>query len=88
MMDRVVVAGIVWMFLVAAVIFMALCRISNATEDQKLMHAGLDPENRVHLRLRHVIQSEDRIGIALTVTAFIYTVIFAVLLAHRILPVH
>ena len=86
-MDRVVVAGLVWMFLVAAVIFLALCRISNAMEDEKLTHAGWNAQNPVHLRLRHVIHSEDRIGIALTVTAFIYTVILAVLLAQRILPV-
>jgi len=81
MMVRVVVAGVVWMFLVAAVIFLALCRISNAMEEQKLTRAGWNTQNPVHLRLRHVIQSEDRIGIALTVTAFIYTVILAALLA-------
>jgi len=74
MMDRVVVAGVVWMFLVAAVIFLALCRISNALEERKLARG------RVQLRLRQVIQSEDRIGITLTVTTFIYTVICAFLL--------
>ena len=56
-------------------------------EDEKLTRAGWDTQNPVHLRLRQVIQSEDRIGIALTVTAFVYTVIFAVLLAQKILPV-
>jgi hypothetical protein len=81
MMDRVVVACVVWMFLVATVIFLALCRISNAIEEQKLTSAGWNNENPVHLRLRHVIQSEDRIGIPLAVTAFICTVILAVLLA-------
>jgi hypothetical protein len=86
MMDRVVVAGVVWMFLVAAVIFLALCRISNAMEEQKLTRAGVNPENPAHLRLRNVIRSEDRFGIALTATAFLYTVFFAFLLAHTILP--
>lgn len=85
MIDHVVVAGVVWMFLVAAVIFLALCRISNAIEEQRLTRMGLDTENPVHLRLRDVIQSEDRIGITLTVTAFIYTVIFAFLLAQKML---
>jgi hypothetical protein len=86
MMDRVVVAGVVWMFLVAAVIFLALCRISNAIEEQKLTHAGINPEDPAHLRLRNVIQSEDRFGISLTVAAFVYTVFFAFLLAQKILP--
>jgi hypothetical protein len=86
MMDRVLVAGVVWMFLVAAVIFLALCRISNAIEEQKLTRAGLNPENPAHLRLRNVIQSEDHFGIALTVAAFLYTVFFAFLLARKILP--
>jgi hypothetical protein len=76
MIDHVIVAGVVRMFLVAAVIFLALCRISNAIEEQKLAR-------RVQLRLRQLIQSEDRIGITLTVTTFIYTVIFAILLVQK-----
>lgn len=87
MMDRVVVAGVIWMLLVAAVIFLALCRISAAMEDEKLTRAGLDTGNQVHLRLRHLIRSEDRIGITLTATAFLYTVILAFLLGQQILPV-
>lgn len=86
MIDHVVVAGVVWMFLVAAVIFLALFRISNAIEEQRLTRARSAAESPVHLRLRQVIQSEDRIGITLTVTTFIYTVIFAVLLAQKISP--
>jgi hypothetical protein len=86
MMDGVLVAGVVWMFLVAAVIFLALCRISNAIEDEKLTSVGISRENPVHLRLRSVIHSEDRIGIALTITAFAYTVFFAFLLARKIVP--
>ena len=84
MIDHIVVAGVVWMFLVAAVIFLALCRISNAIEEQRLARARA--ESPVHFRLRQVIQSEDRIGITLTVTTFIYTVIFAILLAQKIAP--
>jgi len=79
-------AGVVWMFLVAAVIFVALGRISNAIEEQKLTRTGVNAENPAHLRLRTLIQSEDHFGIALTVIAFLYTVIFAFLLAQRILP--
>jgi hypothetical protein len=86
MMDGIVVAGVVWMFLIAAVIFVALCRISNAIEEQKLTRAGVNPENPAHLRLRNVIQSEDHFGIALTVIAFLYTLTFAFLLAHSVLP--
>ena len=86
MIDHVVVAGVLWMFLVAAVIFLALCRISNAIEEQRLARARSGAESPVHLRLRQVIQSEDRIGITLTVTTFIYTVIFAILLAQKFPP--
>lgn len=75
------------MLLVAAVIFLALCRISNAIEEQRLARARSHAENPVHFRLRQVIQSEDRIGITLTVTTFVYTVIFAILLAQRIPPI-
>lgn len=74
------------MFLVAAVIFLALCRISNAIEEQKLTGTGVNAENPAHLRLRNVIRTEDRFGIGLTTTALAYTVFFAILLAQRIAP--
>jgi hypothetical protein len=86
MIDRIVIAGVVWTFLVAAVIFFSLCRISNAMEEQRLARARSGTQNPAHFRMRQIIQSEDRIGITLTVTTFIYTVIFAVLLAQKIAP--
>jgi len=64
MTDWIVVTGVVWMLLVGTVIFLALCRISNAMEEEKLTRAGLPASNPVHVHLLHVIQSEDRTGIA------------------------
>lgn len=86
MTDWIVVTGVVWMLLVATVIFLALSRISNAMEEEKLTRAGLPASNPVHAHLLHVIQSEDRTGIALTAIAFICSVIIAFMLADRILP--
>lgn len=85
-MDWIVVAGLVWMFLVAAVIFLALCRISTAMTEEKLARAGLPVASRIHAQLLHVIQSEDRAGIALTAVAFICSVFLALMLADRMLP--
>ena len=66
------------MFLIASVILLALFRIS-AT-----MHK-LSPTNPLHAHLRQVIHSEDRIGIALTIAAFIFSVALAFMLADQIL---
>ena len=85
-MDWIVVAGVIWMLLVAAVIFLALCRISTTMEEEKLTRAGFPASSALHVHLLHVIQSEDRTGIALTAVAFICSVILAFMLADRILP--
>jgi hypothetical protein len=86
MTDWIVVAGVVWMLLVGAVIFLALCRISTAMEEEKLTHAGWSESSALHVQLAHVIQSEDRTGIALTAAAFICSVVLAFMLANQILP--
>lgn len=77
-------AAVAWMFLVAAVIFLALGRISAELSDEKLTRAGLGGADPLHLRLRQVIQTEDRLGIALTVAVVIASVILAIVLAGRI----
>jgi hypothetical protein len=91
MMNQVLVEGILWMLLVAAVILLALVRTRHDMEALKLTRAGLSAENPAHLRVRHVIHAEDGAGIVLTVltvTALIYTGIFAFILALKVLPVH
>lgn len=84
MNDWIEVGAVVWMFLVAAVIFVAICRISAAMQDEKLTRGGISLSSPVHLHLRHVIQSEDRTGIVLTVAAFICSLILAFMLADWI----
>jgi hypothetical protein len=84
MFDWIVVGGIVWLALVAAVIFLALGRISAAMSDQRLTRAGLNRANPLHLRLRHVIQTEDRVGISLTILVAICSVVLGFLLANQI----
>ena len=85
MTDWVLIAGVAWMFLIASVILLALFRISAAMHDEKLMHTGLSPTNPIHAHLRQVIHSEDRIGLALTIAAFIFSVALAFMLADQIL---
>lgn len=80
MTDWVMVAGVAWMFLIASVILLALFRISATMHDEKL-----SPTNPLHAHLRQVIHSEDRIGIALTIAAFIFSVALAFMLADQIL---
>lgn len=84
MNNWIVVAGVIWTFLVTAVIFLALCRIIAAWRDQRLMRAGLNGTNPMHLHLRHMIQFEDRAGMALTATALVCSAIVALLLANAI----
>src|SRR5258708_7854353 len=85
MVDWILVAGIIWMMLAAAVIFLALGRISAAMQDQHLRRAGIGDTDPLHLHLRHVIRSEDRIGISLTLAVAICTVILASMLADQVL---
>jgi hypothetical protein len=85
MINWLLVTGVIWMCLVAAVIFLALCRISAAMHDQKLIRAGLDTAHPLHVRFRQLIQTEDRVGITLTVIAFICSIILAFMLADQVL---
>jgi len=75
MTDWTLVAGVVYRFLIAAVLFVALGRIS-AT-----MSAQRDPANT---HLRHLVHTEDRIGVFLTIVVAICTVFLAFLLADHI----
>ncbi|HWE52025.1 MAG TPA: hypothetical protein VG273_19690 [Bryobacteraceae bacterium] len=86
MTDWIVVAGVVWMLLIGAVIFLAICRITTALEEEKLTRAGLPASHPVHHHVLQVLQSEDRTGIALTALAFVCSVVIAFMLADRILP--
>jgi hypothetical protein len=85
MTDWVFVAGIAWMFLIASLVLLALFRISASVQDEKLLHSGVSSSNPLHAHLRQVIHSEDRIGIALTIGAFILSVALAFMLADQIL---
>lgn len=85
MIDWVAILGVVWMFLVAAIILLALFRISAAMYDQKVIHSRITAVNALHAHLRHVIHSEDRAGVALTITAFICGIALAFMLADQIL---
>ncbi|HCC58362.1 MAG TPA: hypothetical protein DEQ47_14105 [Solibacterales bacterium] len=84
MTNWIVVAGVIWTFLVTALIFVALSRIIAALRDQRLTRAGLSAASPLHLRLRHMIQVEDRTEIALTVSALVCSAILALLLANPI----
>ena len=74
-MDWFAIAAVVWLFLVAGVIFFAVCRISATMQDGRL-----DIKDPLHARLQHLIQFSDRIGISLTISAFICSVILAFML--------
>jgi len=84
MPGSILTAGLVWMLLIAAVIFLALGRISAAVSDEKLTRAGLCGTNPLHARLRRVIETEDRIGIALTVAVAIFSAVLAFALAVEV----
>jgi hypothetical protein len=81
MINWLAVAAVVWLFLVAGVIFLAVCRISAAMED-----GLLDTKDPLHLHLRHLIHFSDRVGISLTITAFICSVILAFMLLRILFP--
>jgi len=82
----IVIAGVVWMLLIAATIFLALCRISTSMEEEKLTRARWPASSAVHVQLLHVIRSEDRTGVALTGVAFLCSVLPVFILADQILP--
>jgi hypothetical protein len=82
MINWLAVAAVIWLFLVAGVIFFAVCRISAAMQDG-LLNAN-DP---LHVRLQHLIHFSDRVGISLTITALICSAILAVMLG-RIIFLH
>jgi hypothetical protein len=87
MIDWILVAGVICMSLVATVIVLALCRTIATIRDKKLTRAGLGATNPLHVHLRHTIESEDRMGIALTITAFICSAIVIFMLASQIVLV-
>jgi hypothetical protein len=77
MTDWVLFTGIAWMLLIASVVFVALLRISATMHDSA--------SSPLHAHIRHLIHTEDRIGIALTAGAFIVTLVLAALLADQLL---
>jgi hypothetical protein len=87
MINWLAVAAVVWLFLVAGVIFFAVCRISAAMQDGLLSACMLNAKRPLHVRLQHLIHFSDRVGISLTVTALICSAILAVMLV-RIIFVH
>ncbi len=82
--DWTVVSVVVWLFLVAMVIFLALCRIVASAHDRKLMRLGVGGASPLHVHLQQLIHSRDKMGIAFTVAAFIFSLVIALLLAHQI----
>jgi hypothetical protein len=77
-----VIASVFWTLLVTLVIFLALSRTIAAWRDRRLIRAGLSAASPIHLHLRHMIEVEDHLGIALTITAFVGSAILAVLLTN------
>ena len=76
----IAVASVFWTLLVTSVIFLSLSRTIAAWRDRRLIRAGLSAASPIHLHLRHMIEVEDHLGIALTITAFVCSAILAVLL--------
>ena len=80
----IVFAGVVWTLLIASLIFLALSRTIAAWRDRRLIRAGLSAASPRHLYLRHVIETEDRMGIMLTIGALLCSGILALLLTNAI----
>jgi hypothetical protein len=78
------VSGIIWMCLVTVVIVLALSRIAAVHRDHNLMRAGAGAATSLHIHLRQVIRSEDRIGVILTICTVICTLIFGLLFADDV----
>ena len=81
MIGWLAVAAVVWLFLVAGVIFLAVCRISAVTED-----GLLDTKDPLHLHLRHLIQFSDRVVSRPRLRPFICSVILAFMLVRILFP--
>ncbi|MGD1070841.1 MAG: hypothetical protein ABSB15_11930 [Bryobacteraceae bacterium] len=77
MINWLAVAAVVWLFLVAGVVFFAVCRISAAMQDGRL-----NVNDPLHVRLQHLIEFSDRIGISLTIGAFICSAVLASMLVQ------
>lgn len=73
-----------WMVLIATVVILAISRTVTSHRDRKLVRAGSGADTPLHVHLRHLIQTEDRIGATLTLTAIVFGVILALLLINRL----
>ncbi len=51
-LDWTVVAGMVWMLLVATAIFLAVCRVAASAHDRKLIRLGVSSASPLHIHLQ------------------------------------